>query len=106
LGLTEAKTKDLKDKKFDELYKKHKAKWQSMAQTAYDFAKTNISKGAEPLPDDVLKPLLSMLEVDEDLRKHQEVKHAKYSRYRESFGEYIVEEHIKTQPAAEGGANE
>lgn len=95
MGLTESKIKDLYDKKFDQLYDQHKADWQKMASDACAFTKTHISKGAEPLADDILKTLLPMLEVNEKLRKHQEKQHAKYKRYRESFGEFIVEEHLK-----------
>jgi hypothetical protein len=97
VGLTEVKIKELKDKKFDELYKQHKDDWEKMVVIAHDFAKENISHGAEPLADDILKPLLSMLEVNEALRKHQEKRHAKYRRYRESFGEFIVEEFLNPQ---------
>lgn len=94
MGLTEIKIKELKDKKFDVLYQKHKAEWEAMVLVAHDFSKQNISKGGDPLADDILKPLLSMLEVNEALRKHQEDRHAKYRRYREAFGEYIVEEFL------------
>jgi hypothetical protein len=98
MGLTESKKKELHDKKFDDLYAKHKADWQKMATDACAFAKQHISKGVDPLGDDILKFLLPMLEVNDTLRKHQEDKHAKYRRYRESFGEYIVEEHLNTLP--------
>jgi transcription initiation factor IIE alpha subunit len=102
LGLTEIKIKELKDKKFDVLYDKHTKEWAAMVIAAHDFAKANISKGQDPLADDILKPLISMLEVNEILRKHQEDRHAKYRRYRESFGEYIVEEFLKSKNKAGG----
>ena len=97
MGLTESKKKELHDKKFDDLYLKHKADWRKMAKDACAFAKAHISNGEEPLADDILKFLLPMLEVNDTLRKHQEARHAKYSRYRISFGEYIVEEHLNSQ---------
>lgn len=102
MGLTESKIKDLHDKKFDELYAKNKADWEKMVVDAYNFTKQHISKGADPLPDDILKTLLPMLEVNEKLRKHQEDKHARYKRYREYFGEYMIEEHLKEQAKHEG----
>lgn len=92
MGLTELKIKDLHDKKFDDLYKKHKQVWNDLAETAYQFTKNNISKG-DPLPDDILKTLLPMLEVNETLRKHQEDNKARYRRFREYFGEYVIEEY-------------
>ena len=61
MGLTEIKIKELKDKKFDVLYAKHTDEWEAMVVTAHDFAKANISKGQDPLADDILKPLISML---------------------------------------------
>jgi hypothetical protein len=97
LGLTEIKLKELKEKKFDDLYKKHKPDWEKMVIGAHDFAKEHISHGAEPLADDILKPLLTMLEVNEALRKHQEDRHAKYRRYREAFGDYIIEEFLNPE---------
>ena len=95
MGLTESKIKDLKDKQFDKLYEKHKEEWKKMATDAYDFAKKHISGGHEPRPDDVLKALLPMLEVNENLRKHQEDKKARYKRFREYFGDYVVDHHAK-----------
>jgi len=95
VGLTEIKLKELKEKKFDTLYDKHKPDWEKMVVAAHDFAKKHISHGEEPLADDILKPLLTMLEVNEALRKHQDDRHAKYRRYREAFGDYIVEQYIK-----------
>jgi hypothetical protein len=93
LGLTELKIKDLHDKKFDDLYTEYEAEWIALAASAYDFTKAHISKG-EPLADDVLKTLLPMLEVNERLRKHQEDNHARYKRFREFFGEYIIEQKL------------
>ena len=92
MGLTEAKIKDLHDKKFDKLFDKHKADWVKMANNAFDFAKKNIAGGHSPRPDDILKTLLPMLEVNEELRKHQEDVRARYKRFREFFGDYIIDQ--------------
>jgi hypothetical protein len=97
LGLTESKVKDLHDKKFDSLFKKHKDGWVEMAGNAHAFAKKHITDGHDPRADDILKPLLTMLEVNEDLRKHQEDNHARYRRFREFFGEYIVDQYLQQQ---------
>jgi hypothetical protein len=93
VGLTEAKIKDLEDKKFDKLYAKHKAEWANIVADAYDFAKQNITDGRTPRADDVLKALMVILEVNENLRNHQEEHHAKYPRFREYFGDYIIDKH-------------
>jgi hypothetical protein len=93
VGLTESKIKDLEDKNFDKLFEKHEDAWRKMVQTAYAFTKKNVADG-EPRPDDILKVLLPMLEVSEDLRKHQEDVHARYRRFREFFGDYIIDKEL------------
>ena len=62
-----------------------------MANNAHSVARAYITNGKDPRPDDVLKMLLPMLEPHETLRKHQEKVHAKYSRFRVAFGEYIID---------------
>jgi hypothetical protein len=99
MGLTEAKIKDLEDKKFDDLYKAHKAAWLEMVGVAHDSAKAHITGGKEPRPDDILKMLLPPLEVSENLRGHQEDNQARYKRFREYFGEYIIDQYLATKPA-------
>lgn len=94
MGLTESKIKDLHDKKFDKLYTKHEEAWRTMVRNAFGFTKKNIADGGEPRADDVLKVLLPMLEVNEDLRKHQEDVHARYKRFREYFGDYIIDQEL------------
>ncbi|MBN1548332.1 MAG: hypothetical protein JW902_16905 [Syntrophaceae bacterium] len=93
MGLTEAKIKDLEDKKFDKLYKKHGSMWKEMVEVATEFTKDNITGGLDPRPDDVLKSLLPTLEVNTELRNHQEDHRARYPRYREYFGDYIIDKY-------------
>ncbi|MGB8988310.1 MAG: hypothetical protein WCC37_17045 [Candidatus Sulfotelmatobacter sp.] len=94
MGLTESKIKDLQDKKFDKLYTKHEEAWRTMVRNAYAFAKKSIANGGEPRADDILKVLLPMLEVNELLRNHQEEVHARYKRFREYFGDYIIDKEL------------
>ena len=68
-----------------------------MVSIAYFFAKTNITGGNEPRQDDTLKSLLPMLEVNENLRTHQEEVHAKYPRFRQYFGEFLIDEFYRTE---------
>jgi hypothetical protein len=52
--------------------------------------------------DDVLKGLLPMLEVDENLRKFQGThKGARYKKFRTIFGEYIVDHYLRNKPKEE-----
>jgi hypothetical protein len=94
VGLTESKIKDLHDKKFDKLYEKHQQEWDDMTTNAFNAARDHICGGKQPRPDDVLKMLLPMLEPNETLRKHQETVHARYVRFREAFGEYMIDKFL------------
>ena len=98
MGLTESKIRDLKDKKFDTLYKKHESEWRKLVRTAYEFAQKNIAGGSKPRADDILKALLPMLEVNEELRKHQEDNRVRYKRFREYFGDYIIDQELAVIP--------
>jgi hypothetical protein len=102
MGLTEAKIKDLEDKKFDQLFKKHKAAWLEMVEVAYTFTKEHITDGNEPRADDILKTLLPTLEVSKDLRDHQEDVRARFKRFREYFGEYIIDRYLTEKQSMKG----
>jgi hypothetical protein len=64
---------------------------------AYAFTKAHITGGSTPRPDDVLKELLPMLEVNENLRKHQEDNKARFKHYRDYYGEYIIDRYYAKQ---------
>lgn len=91
MALTESKIKDLEDKAFDKLYEKHEAEWKALAKTARKHAKDNITGGNIPRPDDVAKALHPMLEVNENLRGHQEDNKARGKRYVDWFVEYVID---------------
>jgi hypothetical protein len=91
VGLTESKIKDLTDKKFDKLYQKHEQEWVEITNNAYVAARDHVCGGNHPRHDDVLKMLLPMLEPNETLRKHQEENRAKYRRFREAYGDYMID---------------
>lgn len=101
MGLTESKIKDLEDKKFDKLFAKHEDAWLEMVENAHDFAQQHISGGKVPRPDDILKALLPMLEVDEDLRDHQDENKARFRHFREYFGEYIIDKYLEQMEKSE-----
>jgi hypothetical protein len=94
MALTEAKIKDLTDKKFDDLYEANKPEWKALAKTAYKHAKDNITGGKDPRPDDVAKALYPMLEVNEALRGHQEDNKARARRFVEWFVEYVIDQSL------------
>src|ERR1022692_1089646 len=92
MALTEAKIKDLQDKKFDILFARHEAVWTALAQSAFAYAKENITAGNDPRPDDVEKVLHPMLEVHKSLRDHQEDNKARSTRYVTWFAEYVIDQ--------------
>jgi hypothetical protein len=92
MALTESKIKDLTDKGFDELFKKHKAVWTDLVREARAFAQKNITGNRDPRPDDVEKALYPILEVHEEVRKHQEENKARAPRYVTWFCEYVIDQ--------------
>jgi hypothetical protein len=92
VALTEAKIKDLEDKKFDALYKAREAEWKALAKTAREFAKKNITGGKDPRPDDIAEALRPMLRINDALRAHQEDNQARARRYLEWFVEYVIDQ--------------
>jgi hypothetical protein len=94
MALTEAKIKDLTDKKFDGLYTDHEAVWRALAKNAHDFAKANITPGKEPRPDDIAGVLHPVLKAHDALRDHQEDNKAKASRFTLMFTEYVVDQYL------------
>jgi hypothetical protein len=94
MALTEAKLKDLGDKKFDELYTKNETEWCALAKNAHDFAQSNITPGKEPRPDDIAGVLLPVLRPHDALRGHQEDNRAKASRFALMFTEYVVDQYL------------
>ena len=92
MALTEAKIKDLTDKKFDKLYTKHHKIWKALADEAFEYAKANITGGKDPRPDDVAGVLLPVIKAHDEVRKHQDDNRAKASRFSLMFTEYVVDQ--------------
>lgn len=100
MALTEAKLKDLKDKKFDQLYNHDPSVWCALAQNAHSFAKANITPGREPRPDDIAGVLLPVLRANDLLRDHQDDNRAKATRFPLMFTEYVIDRYLSA-----GGQN-
>jgi hypothetical protein len=94
MGLSEAKKKELEAKDFHKLFldKKRNAKWVTVVQRAYAYAKESITDGREPRPDDVSDALLPILNKDDDLRNHQHENHASSKKFKEAFADYLVDQ--------------
>src|SRR5258708_3265908 len=97
MGMSESKLTELKEKDFDKLLAKHRATWMQMAKDSWEFAKIHVFGGQEPKPDDAWKALLIMLEPNELLQKHQVDNGARFKKYREAFGDYVIDEYMTEQ---------
>ena len=109
MALTESKIKDLVAKQFDKLFERDGKGWLAMAKTASDFAKKNITEGRPPRPDDIAKALYPTMEVNEQLRKHQEDNQARARRFTEWFTEYVIDKYLapsKPEQSSTAGAGE
>ena len=91
MGLNQDKIADLKERKFDKLFKSHKDLWSTMAKDAFTDARDHICGGNPPLRDDILKMLLPMIEPNKILRAHQEKNRARNRRFQIFFSEYMIE---------------
>jgi hypothetical protein len=94
MGLTEAKLKDLTDKAFDKLYKKHTAVWVEVVQNAKEFVKLTVTNGEEPRPDDLLDPLIPVVRANQLFRDHQADNRARGKRFVIAFAEYIIDKNL------------
>ena len=98
MALTESKLKDLKDKKFDDLYAAHQEQWDDMAWSAHEYAKENVTGGDDPRPDDVAKLLFPTIQVNDNFREHQEDEKARRKYWIEAFVDYVIDRAIVNAP--------
>ena len=107
MGMSESKKEMLEAKDFHTLFleKKHHAKWVTAAQNAEVYARTNITHGDDPRPDDIAEALLPILNADTDLLHHQSANHATARKYREAFADYIVDQVLIEPTRRRGQAN-
>lgn len=99
--MSASKLTELKAKDFDKLLEDHRATWMKMAKESWEFAKYRVCGGQEPKPDDAWKALLIMLEPNVLLQKHQADNGARFKKYREAFGDYVIDEYMKDNKKAE-----
>ena len=104
--MSESKKEMLEAKNFHKLFsdKKHNGKWVGAANSAHEYAKTNITHGNEPKPDDTAEALLPILNADSDLLKHQRANRATAKKYREAFADYIVDR-VLIEPTKKEGTS-
>ncbi|MFZ3200132.1 MAG: hypothetical protein WA175_03170 [Candidatus Acidiferrales bacterium] len=104
MGLTERKRKILRQGGYVKLYEKHKSAWLKYAQGAYVYARDFIAEGGEPGEDDIVHPLLLVLEANETLLEHQaletpKIDEAEQQERREYFAAYVVHQYLQSKGA-------
>jgi hypothetical protein len=88
MALDATKEKALQDVSLVKLFDDHRDLWKADAKSAYDFSAGFLDVVR---PDDVLKPLLPVLEVAPKLREYLARKKLSQKYWYERFGELIID---------------
>ena len=92
MGLTATRAVRLEDAGFDGLFQSKKALWKRLAKAAYEYVAPEIeARGESVRQDDLIRPLLPVLEISPDLRAFLSEKSLKQKYWYEWFGEWIVD---------------
>lgn len=92
MGLTATKSLRLEDAGLDKLFTKREKLWQTLAQNAYNYVSGGLKDSGEPVrPDDLIAPLIPVLEVTTELREFLAEKRLKQKYWNQYFAELIVD---------------
>lgn len=91
MGLTATKSLRLEDAGLVGLFTKKKL-WQPLAQNAYNYVSGGLEDSGEPVrPDDLIPPLIPVLEVAADLRDYLAENRLTQKYWYQWFAELIVD---------------
>jgi hypothetical protein len=68
MAMTLEKEQRLQDAQLVQFFENERVMWSGVLKRAYSFTKTDFPKEAKIRRDDLIKPLLSVVEINEDLR--------------------------------------
>jgi len=91
MALTLDKEQRLKDADLIPFFDKEFEMWSSVARRAYNFAKADFPTDSIIRPDDLLKPLLSVVEVNEELRAFLNENKLRGKIWKDLFVDLIVD---------------
>jgi hypothetical protein len=92
MGLTATKSLRLEDAGLDTLFTKKQKLWRELAQNAFDYVSGALEDSGEPVRrDDLITPLIPVLEVTTDLREFLAEKRLKQKYWNQWFAELIVD---------------
>jgi hypothetical protein len=93
MGLDTEKIHRLKAKSFDQLYTKHKAKWDELVKSTANYAKASMKGvGDKPRREDIAAILHNTVKVDPDFELHMETRKLNQKYWSLWFSDYVVEQ--------------
>jgi hypothetical protein len=92
MGLTATKAVRIEDAELDQLFESHRAIWKDLAKEAHKYVAPQIeARGEAVRRDDLIPPLIPVLEISSDLRDFL-IEHRLTQKYwYQWFGEWIVD---------------
>lgn len=92
MSLTATKAVRLEDAELDDLFNKKRALWKGLAKEAYKYVAPPIeARGEDVRLDDLIPPLVPILEISSDLRDFLAEHRLTQKFWYEWFGEFIVD---------------
>jgi hypothetical protein len=92
VGLTATKATRLEDGGLDGLFTSKRQLWKGLAKEAYDYVSRALKDSGEPVrPDDLIPPLVPVLEVSSVLREFLAENSLRQQYWYTWFGELIVD---------------
>jgi hypothetical protein len=93
MALTATKAVRLEDAGFGGLFSGKRSLWKGLAKEAYEYVATQIeARGESVRADDLIPPLLPVLEISPDLRDFLDEKKLTQKYWYQWFGEWIVDQ--------------
>lgn len=91
MALNLASENRLKDAGLITYYGKHSAVWVNTAQRTYAFVRAGFPTGTVVRPDDVVKELIPLVEINEDLRTYLKEKKLKQRLWITLFADLVID---------------
>jgi hypothetical protein len=92
MGLTATKSLRLEDAGLVKLFSKERQLWRTLAENAYDYVSGGLKDSGEPVrPDDLIAPLIPVLEVTAELRDFLAEKSLRQKYWNQYFAELMVD---------------
>jgi hypothetical protein len=92
MGITAKKAVRIEDQELNKLFDKKRAMWKGLAKEAYKYVAPTIeARGEKVRSDDLIAPLMPVLEISSDLRDFLAERRLTQNFWYEWFGEWIID---------------